>query len=92
MFQIIAQRDLRNGISTILRRVAEGETFTVTVRGEPVAELAPIRRPRQFLPWAEVVALLASRTPDPDLLAELREAAEDTDKLGRDRAERLFGA
>ncbi len=69
----IAQRDLRNDVSAILRRVAAGESFTVTVRGEPVAELVPVRRPRQFVPRDEVAALLAAIPPDPELARELRE-------------------
>jgi prevent-host-death family protein len=40
---VIPQRELRNEISSVLRRVEQGETFTVTVSGRPVAELGPIR-------------------------------------------------
>ncbi len=69
----IAQRDLRNDVSAILRRVAAGESFTVTVRGEPVAELTPIRKPRRFVPRNEVLAIRAASPPDPELFVELRE-------------------
>jgi prevent-host-death family protein len=37
----IPQRELRNNISDILRRAQEGERFTITVSGRPVAELGP---------------------------------------------------
>ena len=37
----IPQRELRNNISSVLRRTEAGETFTVTVRGRPVARLVP---------------------------------------------------
>ncbi len=37
----IPQRELRNDISSILRRVEQGETFTITVNGRPVADLGP---------------------------------------------------
>jgi prevent-host-death family protein len=37
----IAQRELRNNISRVLRDAEAGDTFTVTVRGRPVARLVP---------------------------------------------------
>jgi len=37
----IPQRELRNNIGQILRAAEAGETFTVTVRGRPVARLVP---------------------------------------------------
>ncbi len=42
----IPQKELRNQVGDILRRVEAGETFTVTVAGRPVAELRPARRRR----------------------------------------------
>lgn len=69
----IAQRDLRNDVAAILRRVAAGESFTVTVRGEPVAELVPLRAPRQFVPRHQLMDLLRTAPTDPGLGLELRE-------------------
>lgn len=43
----IPQRELRNNVSDVLRRAEQGERFTITVAGRPVAELgppAPVRR------------------------------------------------
>ena len=37
----IPQRELRNNIASVLRAAEAGETFTVTVRGRPVARLVP---------------------------------------------------
>lgn len=37
----IPQRELRNNISAVLRAAEAGETFTVTVRGRPVARVIP---------------------------------------------------
>ena len=37
----IPQRELRNNIAAVLRAAEAGETFTVTVRGRPVATLGP---------------------------------------------------
>lgn len=59
--KIIAQRELRNDISSVLRRAEHGESFTITVNGTPVAELGPLRghgrRP------ADLDAILASTQP-----------------------------
>ena len=41
---IIPQRELRNDISSVLRRAENGESFTITVNGRPVAELGPLRQ------------------------------------------------
>lgn len=43
----IPQRELRNNISAILRAAESGDTFTVTVRGRPVARLVPPGEPGQ---------------------------------------------
>lgn len=40
----IPQKELRNQVGEVLRRVEAGETLTVTVAGRPVAELRPIVR------------------------------------------------
>ncbi len=42
----IPQKELRNQVSEVLRRVEGGETLTVTVAGRPVAELSPAQRRR----------------------------------------------
>lgn len=39
----ISQRELRNDNAEIIRGVEQGETYTVTRRGVPVARLAPLR-------------------------------------------------
>lgn len=44
----IPQKQLRNQVGDVLRRVEAGETFTVTVAGRPVAELGPAHR-RQWV-------------------------------------------
>ncbi len=42
MATTIPQRVLRNELSAVLRRVAAGEEFIVTVSGRPVAEMRPV--------------------------------------------------
>jgi len=43
---IISQRELRNDNGEIMRRLDQGETFLITRNGQPVGELAPLRRSR----------------------------------------------
>jgi prevent-host-death family protein len=40
----IGQRELRNDSGAIMRRVEQGESFTVTRNGRPVADLVPHAR------------------------------------------------
>jgi prevent-host-death family protein len=44
---VIAQRELRNDISEILKRAEAGETFTITVNGKQVAQLSPLPELRE---------------------------------------------
>lgn len=65
----IPQKELRNQVSDVLRRVEAGESLIVTVSGRPVAELSPIHRHR----WVSGPALRnvwngpSARTLDRDL-------------------------
>ncbi len=43
---VIPQKELRNQVSEVLRRVEAGETMIVTVAGREVAELTPAHRRR----------------------------------------------
>jgi prevent-host-death family protein len=57
----ISQRELRNDSGKIMRRVGQGERFTITRNGVPVADLVPHDRAgsdrrRQFVPVAEIEA------------------------------------
>ncbi len=40
--QEIPQRELRNDVGAVLRRVEAGETLRITVHGRPVAKLSPL--------------------------------------------------
>jgi prevent-host-death family protein len=73
----IPQRELRNNISAVLRAAEAGETFTVTVRGRPVARVVPPGdpgRPRTDVDRETIRRILA--TPIDDKLAAQLEAAE----------------
>jgi len=45
-YTLIQQKELRNQVGQVLRRVEAGESLIVTVSGRPVAELSPVRRHR----------------------------------------------
>lgn len=79
----VASRELRNDTAGVLRRAAAGEPIEITVNGEAVAELGPLRRPRShWTPRADVLARLPHIQADPGLDAELRAMAGDTSELG----------
>jgi prevent-host-death family protein len=62
----IAQKELRNRVSEVLRRAEAGEEITITVAGRPVAQLGPAERRR----WVSGPALRAVwHTPVPLALA-----------------------
>ena len=57
----VSQRELRNESGAIMRRVQQGERFTVTSNGVPVADLIPHSesgpdRPPRFIPVAQIAA------------------------------------
>ncbi|WP_409428942.1 type II toxin-antitoxin system Phd/YefM family antitoxin [Mycobacterium sp. SMC-11] len=61
MARTIAQRDLRNDNAKVIDAVAAGESFVVTRRGEPIAELRPLRATRRtFISRDDVAALAAA--------------------------------
>ena len=71
--RVIAQRELRNNIASVLRAAESGESFTITVRGQPVARLVPpgtSGRPQVDVDRRTISQLLHV-TADPDLAAEL---------------------
>ena len=58
----ISQRELRNDNAAIIRAVEDGESFTVTKRGVPVARVTPVpesdlRRIRPAKPEGDVTEL-----------------------------------
>lgn len=73
----IPQRELRNNISAVLRAAEAGETFTVTVRGRPVARVVPPGdpdQPRVDVDRETIRRILAA--PIDDELAAQLDAAE----------------
>ena len=84
----VSQRELRNNCGAIMRRVQQGERFTITRNGVPVADLVPHSesgpdRPPHFVPIAQI-ASGASELPSWDAarfthdLEELDSAVDDS--------------
>ncbi len=73
----IPQRELRNNTADLLRRVEAGERLRITVHGHPVADLVPIDRAQQFVPFGELVKeLRGTMLPEDRLEEELRKVDE----------------
>jgi prevent-host-death family protein len=81
--QRIPQRQLRNEIGRVLREAEAGATFTITVRGEPVARLGPLREARVDVDRETLRSILAEPV-DSESLGEDLAAAETP--LGEPRA------
>jgi prevent-host-death family protein len=82
----IRQSELRNDNAAIMRRVAEGESFVVTVNGRPVADVVPHQRDtgrRRFVPVAELAEALGAE-PVPDPAAWRADLADADDVFGPD--------
>lgn len=75
--RVIPQRELRNDVAAVLRAAQAGQTFTITVRGRPVARLGPLEdvaRPRVDVDRDTILAILAM--PIDDRLADDLDEAE----------------
>lgn len=74
--RVIPQRELRNNVGDVLREAEAGATFTITVRGRPVARLLPPEEgPRAFVDRETLRRILATPIDSEELAADL-EAAE----------------
>jgi prevent-host-death family protein len=96
MSVVIRQSELRNDNATVMRRVAEGESFVVTVNGRPVADVVPHRRDtgrRRFVAVTELAEAFAAEAPgdfkawrhDLDAAAETFGADDPSDPFDPER-------
>lgn len=74
----IPQRELRNDVSAVLRRVKAGEQLRVTVSGHDVADLLPIEDAPAWTAGARARQLIVGAQADAGLAAELDRAFPDT--------------
>jgi prevent-host-death family protein len=62
----VPSAELRDNTDAVLRRVQGGEEITITVEGEPVAEVVPIRPRQSGLTFVELVRRLQNLPGEPD--------------------------
>ncbi|HEY4895278.1 MAG TPA: type II toxin-antitoxin system prevent-host-death family antitoxin [Solirubrobacteraceae bacterium] len=74
----IGVRDLRNATSRVIDAVKAGERVTLTVRGEPVADIVPHARRERWLSGPELRTQLVERSADPALGHELDQLVGQT--------------
>lgn len=74
----IGVRDLRNQTGRVIDAVTAGEKVTLTVRGEPVADIVPHGRRARWLSGPGLQRQLTDRSADPALRQELDEIAGQT--------------
>jgi len=74
----IGVRDLRNETSRVIAAVQAGERVTLTVRGEPVADIVPHARRARWLSGRELRTQLIERSADSPLERELDELIGQT--------------
>ncbi len=80
----IPQRELRNNVSDVLRRAEQGERFTITVAGRPVAELGPPARAERGATFSELRRMLAETPVDPGWAEDLKRMREEDRANSRD--------
>lgn len=71
-------RDLRNRTSQVIDAVRAGEPVTLTVHGEPVADIVPHRRRTRWLSGERLRTELVERSADAGLTEELDDLAGQT--------------
>jgi prevent-host-death family protein len=80
--QRIPQRELRNDVSAVLRRVMAGEQLRVTVAGRDAADLVPVEEAPSWTAGSRARELIAAAQADAGLADELDQAFPDrTDQL-----------
>ena len=76
--QRIPQRELRNDVSAVLRRVMAGEELRVTVAGRDAADLVPVEGAPSWTAGSRARELIATAQADAGLGGELDQAFPDT--------------
>lgn len=74
----VGVRDLRNRTGQVIDAVKAGEQVTLTVHGEPVADIVPHRRRVRWLSGEHLRNELAERAADACLTEELEDLVGQT--------------
>jgi prevent-host-death family protein len=74
----IGVRDLRNRTAAVIDAVRAGERVTLTVHGEPVADIVPHDRRVTWLSGTQLRDQLERRAADPGLSSDLELLAGQT--------------
>lgn len=74
----VGVRDLRNDTARVLDAVRAGERVTLTVRGEPVADIVPHGRRTRWLSGTVMNDQLTRRSADAQLRVDLDELTGQT--------------
>lgn len=74
----IGVRELRNRTAQVIDAVRGGEAVTLTVHGEPVADIVPHRERARWLSGDQLRAQLVERAADPALRHDLDVLAGQT--------------
>jgi prevent-host-death family protein len=74
----VGVRELRNETTRVIDAVRSGERVTLTVHGEPVADIVPHRARARWLSGATLRSELHERAADPRLRSDLDELAGQT--------------
>ena len=74
----IGVRDLRNRTSQVIDAVQAGERVTLTVHGEPIADIVPHGRRARWLSGEHLRDQLRDRAADPNLTRDLDDLAGQT--------------
>lgn len=74
----VGVRELRNDTARVIDAVRAGERVTLTVNGQPVADIVPHGSRTRWLSGATLRDQLTRRAADPELRTDLDELAGDT--------------
>jgi len=74
----IGVRGLRNNTSEVIAAVESGERVTLTVRGNPVADIVPHGQRTRWLSGGRLTRELETRAADPGLTGDLAALAGQT--------------
>jgi prevent-host-death family protein len=74
----VGVRDLRNRTGRVIDAIRAGERVTLTVHGEPVADIVPHERRVRWLSGSQLRRELSEHAADPGLQRELDELAGQT--------------